>query len=225
MLLTEIMNNSISAIQRKRTAQENKQSAEAYTKALARLNKASETLKSSLKCAISLKEKGIVDFPLMDTHTRDDLVDCINSCGRGLYDGTLTSDMVSVLKAKSDAFAGQIQIVWKDASVKYSESIQGYLSLIGALTSNPKKASDLQEKIAKITSGALTEANIDSLIGNVKQAKNITDGFSLNSNIELFLKKVSDRKATILDLTPQVQKWLSDKGVSGKLRISFSPVL
>lgn len=141
--------------------------------------------------------------------------------GKALYDGTLTSEMVTVLKTKSDAFAGQLQIVWKDASVKYSESIQGYLSLIGALTSNPQKASDLYGKISKITSGALSETNIDSLIQNVEQARMITDGFSLNSNIELFLKKVSDRQATILDLTPQVQKWLSDKGLSGKLRISF----
>ena len=221
MLLTEIMNNSISAIQDKRTAQENKQSAEAYTNALARLNTASESLKTSLKCAISLKAKGIVDSPLMDMRTRDELAECINSCGKGLYDGTLTIDMVTVLKAKSDAFADRIQNAWKDASVKYSESIQGYLSLIGALTSNPKKASDLYEEISRITNGTLSEANIDSLIANVEQARIITDGFSLNSDIELFLKKVSVRQATILDLTPQVQKWLFDKGLSEKLRISF----
>lgn len=221
MLLTETMNNSISAIQRKRTAQENKQSADAYTNALAKLNSASENLKSSLKCARSLKEKGIVDSPLMDTKTRDDFVECINACGKGLYEGTLTSDMVNVLKTKSDAFAGQLQILWKAASVKYSESSQGYLSLIGALTSNPKRASELFDKITKITSGALSADNIDTLIDSVEQARLITEGFSLNSNIELFLKKVSNRQATILDLTPQIQKWLSDKGLSGKLRISF----
>lgn len=221
MLLTEIMENSISAIQRKRTAQENKQSADAYTNALSRLNTASDSLKSSLKCAISLKENGIVESPLLDTDTRDDLVECINSCGKGLYDGTLSNDMVTILKTKSDSFAGQIQIVWKDASVKYAESVKGYLSLIGALTSSPKKANDLYETITKITSGNLSVANIDSLIDTVEQARTITDGFSLNNNIEQFLKKVANRQATVLDLTPQVQKWLSEKNLSGKLRIYF----
>lgn len=215
------MNNSITAIQRRRTAQENKQSANSYIQALARLNAASENLKSSLECAISLKDKGIVDAPLMTSDTRDDLVECINSCGKGLYDGTLTSDMVAVLKTKTESFAGQIQIMWENASVKYAESVQGYLSLIGALTSNPKKANELLERIAKITNGKLSIDNIDSLISNVEQARIITDGFSLNNSIEIFLRKVSNRQATILDLTPQVQNWMSEKGLSGKLKISF----
>lgn len=221
MLLTEIMNNSISAIQRKRTAQENKQSADAYTNALERLNTARESLNASLKCAVSMKEKGIVDSPLMDTQTREELVECINSCGKGLYDGTLTNDMVTILKTKSDAFAGQIQTEWKDASKKYAESILGYLSLIGLLTSNPKKACDLYDNITKITNASLSINNIDLLIDWVEQARVLTEGFSLNSNIELFLKKVSNRQATILDLTPQVQNWLAEKDLSGKLRICF----
>ena len=221
MLLTEIMNNSISAVQRRRTAQENKQSAEAYANALVRLNTASEELKISLGNAIALQDKGIVDSPLMDTNTRDNLVESVNSCGKGLYDGTLTSDLVSVLKTKSDSFAGQIQIIWKDASTKYAESTQGYLSLIGALTNNPKKASDLHERIAKITSGNLSVTNIESLIDTVEEARKITDGFSLNSNIELFLKKVSSGQASIEDLSPAVQKWLTEKGLKQKLRICF----
>ena len=45
MLLTETIKNSTSAIQRRRTAQESKQSAEAYASALAQLNTASENLK------------------------------------------------------------------------------------------------------------------------------------------------------------------------------------
>ena len=178
MLLTEIMNNSISAIQRKRTAQENKQSADAYTNALERLNTARESLNASLKCAVSMKEKGVVDSPLMDTQTREDLVECINSCGKGLYEGTLTNDMVTILKTKSDAFAGKIQTEWKDASKKYAESILGYLSLIGLLTSNPKKACDLYDNITKITNASLSINNIDLLIDWVEQAN--TGGFNFS---------------------------------------------
>ena len=93
--------------------------------------------------------------------------------------------------------------------------------MIGGLSSDPKKANELLEKIKKLTDGNLSTGAIDSLVDNVAQAKVITDSFSLNENIEKFLKKVSTRQATILDLTPEVQKWLSDKRLSGKLRISF----
>ena len=221
MLLTETIKNSTSAIQRRRTAQESKQSAEAYASALAQLNTASENLKSMIKCAAALKEKGIVSQPLMLAQTREDLIECTNNCGQGLFDGSLTGDMVAVLKTKSEAFSGHIQIVWKDAAQKYAEGIQGYLSMIGGLSSDPKKATELLEKIKKLTDGNLSTGAIDSLVDNVAQAKVITDGFSLNENIEKFLKKVSTRQATILDLTPEVQKWLSEKHLSGKLKISF----
>lgn len=221
MLLTETITNSTSSILRRRTAQENKQSAEAYASALAQLNSVSETLKATLKCATLLKEKKIVSQPLILSQTRDELIECINNCGKGLYDGTLTNDMVAVLKTKSETVAGQIQIVWKDAATKYAEGTQGYLSVIGGISNNPKKADELLEMIRKLTNGNLSVNAIDSLIENVSRAKAITDSFSLNEDIERFLKKVSTRQATILDLTPEVQKWLSEQCLSSKFKISF----
>lgn len=221
MLLTETIRNSTSAIQRRRTAQESKQSAEAYASALVQLNIASEKLKSTIKCASELKEKGVVSQPLILEQTRNDLIECTNSCGQGLFDGSLTGDMVAVLKTKGEAFYSQIQNVWKDAAKKYAEGTQGYLSMIGSLSSDPKKAYELLEKLQKLTDGNLSTSAIDSLVNNVAQAKEITDSFSLNENIEMFLKKVSTKQATVLDLTPEVQKWLSEKRLSGKLKINF----
>ena len=221
MLLTDKINRCTSAIQRKRVAQENKQSTEAYVSAITQLNATCENLKATIRCASAMKDKGVVTYPLIMEQMREDLLECANNCGQGLYDGTLTTDTVKILKAKSDSFAGQIVVVWKDASSKYAEGIQGYLSLIGGLSSEPKKASNLYDRIGKIVDGRPSVDAIDSLIEYVAQAKAIIDGFALNEHIELFLKKVSNREATVLDLNQEVLDWLRDKHLSGKLKIGF----
>lgn len=221
MLLTDRINSCTSAIQRRRVAQENKQSAEAYTRALTQLNAVSDCLRSSLNCAATMKEKGIVSAPLILEQTRDDLLESANNCGQGVFDGTLSVETVNVLKAKSEAFSGQITIIWKDAASKYAEGIQGYLSMLGGLSSEPKKASEMYEKINKLVNGSPSAGAISKLVDTVVEAKKITDGFSLNEHIEAFLKKVSRREATVFDLSPEIMKWLKDKNLSKKLKIGF----
>lgn len=58
-------------------------------------------------------------------------------------------------------------------------------------------------------------------MSDVKEAKEITDSFSLNPVIEAFLKKVSAQQATVADLTPDVIKWLQDKQLLSKLKVRF----
>ena len=221
MLLTDSIKKATTAIQRRRTAQESKQAAVAYVAALSQLSEVSEKLKSSMSCAETMKEKLVVDHPVMSSQTRDDFIDCINNCGKAISDGELTPDMVSILKAKTDNFTSQILVTWKEASVHYSEGTRGYLSMIGGLTDNPRVAIELSEKIRELTEGAVSIKSIDSLIESVSKAKTITDSFSLNADIELFLKRVSSRQATIRDLTPNILKWLTEKNLLDKLKVNY----
>lgn len=221
MLLTETIRKTTSAIQRKRTAQENKQSVEAYVKALAQLDSAGKSLESTLSCAAAMKEKGIVQYPLITEQTRDELKECITDCGVGLQNGSLNTTTVKILKTKSDAVAEQIQLVWKDASVKYADGPKGYLSMIGSLTDDPQRAKELADNISTMTSGPLSIDALNGLVADVAEAKRITQAFSLNQEIEEFLKKVSLQQATIADLTPNILSWLQEKKLTGKLKVKF----
>ncbi|MBQ8514245.1 MAG: hypothetical protein IJ496_02505 [Ruminococcus sp.] len=221
MLLTETIGKSISAIQHKRDAQEQRQSDEAYGNALAQLNKASQELKNILECAAAMKEKGIVDHPVMAAQLRDELLECVNNCGRGVSDGALTADMVRVLKAKGDAAAVQIKIVWKEASAAYAEGTKGYLLMIGGLSDDPGQAGALADNITRTVAGEPSVRAVKSLAADVAAAKKITEAFSLNPEIESFLKKVSVQQATAADLTPGILTWLQEKRLTSKLKIRF----
>ena len=221
MLLTEIIKNSTSAIKKRRATIESKQHAETYAKALVQLAQTIESIKSTLDCAVAMKESGIVSTPLMDEISRGDLLACINDCGNGISEMQLTLEAVKLLKSKGDAFTAQIKMVWRDAAQKYSDGPKGYLSMIGGLSNNPKRAKELAENISKTVSGDPSIKAVNSLVSDVAEANQVTEQFSLNSKIELFLKKVSSQGATVSDLTPEVLAWLQEKKLMSKLKIRF----
>lgn len=221
MLLTEIIKNSTSAIKKRRATIESKQHAETYAKALVQLAQTIESIKSTLDCAVAMKESGIVSTPLMDEISRGDLLACINDCGNGISEMQLTLEAVKLLKSKGDAFTAQIKIVWRDAAQKYSDGPKVYLSMIGGLSNNPKRAKELAENISKTVSGDPSIKAVNSLVSDVAEANQVTEQFSLNSKIELFLKKVSSQGATVSDLTPEVLAWLQEKKLMSKLKIRF----
>lgn len=221
MLLTETIKNSTSAIKKRRATIESKQNAETYAKALAQLAQATESIKGTLDCATAMNENGIVSTPLMNESTRSELLACINDCGNGITEVQLTLETVRLLKSKGDAVATQITIVWRDAAQKYSDGSKGYLSMIGGLSNDPKRAKELADSITKTVSGDPSVKAVKSLIADVSAANQITEKFSLNSEIEGFLKKVSAQNATVFDLTPTVLVWLREKNLTNKLKIRF----
>ncbi len=221
MLLSDSIKSTISAIRRKRIAQENKQSSEEYAAALTKLTKTGTTLKGTLGCAVELQEKGIVQKTVLSIKAQQELLDCINDCGQGIYDGTLSPEKVEVLRSKGDEIATKIGVVWKAAAADYSEGTRGYLAMIGGLSDNPRRAKELSDSISKTASGTMSMKAINTLVSDVAEAKMITDAFSLNEEIEAFLEKVSNNQATVADLSADVLKWLQKKHLTNKLKLRF----
>lgn len=221
MLLAETIKNSTSAIKERRATIESKQYAETYVKALAQLAQATESIKGTLDCAMVMEESGIVSTPLMDETTRSDLLSCINDCGIGVSEMKLTIEAAKLLKSKGDALSTQVKTVWRDASEKYSDGSKGYLTMIGGLTSDPKRAKELADNITRTVGGEPSIKAVRRLVSDITEAKQITEEFSLNPEVENFLGKVSSQEASVDDLTPDVLSWLKEKKLTGKLKIRF----
>ena len=204
MLLTETIKNSTSAIKKRRATIESKQHAETYARALAQLSQSTGSIKDTLDCANAIKESGIVEAPVIDEATRSDLLACINDCGNGISEMRLSMDAVRLLKSKGDAFATQIKIVWRDASAKYSDGSKGYLSMIGGLSSNPKRATELADNITKTVAG---EPSIDMTMLEAFVKERNEALFSLDrKKIEAYMIKYGETEIT---QTPDNVFWAS----------------
>lgn len=221
MLLNETITNSINAINEKRAAQARKKSIEEFSAALATLNTICSQLETAITCMKELKKSGIISIPVMTSTIRDELLSSVDDCGSSIEDGSLSRDMVIVFKSHMTTAKVELNNAWEANASTYSDGPRGYLSMISGLTENPEDARELEYTICKITSGAISLKQIKDLVSSVAAANEIKSGFSLEPEIETFLKKVSSLQATVADLTPTIQKRLQEKGLMGKLKISF----
>lgn len=221
MLLNETITNSINAINEKRAAQTRKKSIEEFSAALTTLNTVCSQLETVTTCMKELKNSGIISTPVMMSTTRDELLSSVDDCGGSIEYGSLSRDMVMVFKSHMNTAKAELNTAWLSNASTYSDGPRGYLSMISGLTENPEEARELESTIYKITSSTISLKQIKDLASSVATANEINAGFSLEPGIETFLKKVSSQQATVADLTPAVQKWLKEKGLMEKLKISF----
>lgn len=224
MLLTEIIQKSTAAISLRRNATDNAAKAKSYLKALTQLDLVAKNIENSLDCAAALKAQGIISEPIIAEDMRTDLLSCIDSCGNGLSPKSadkLSLAEVKLLQSKSNSVATSIKAAWKQSASNYANGVVGYLTMIGGLTDNPKQASELVEQINKSITDDPSIKVISKLTADIAEAEKIIDEFSLNAEIECFLKKVSSQRATIADLTPDIIAWLNEKKLMHKLKVRF----
>lgn len=221
MLLNESISNCIDAIQEKQQAQSRKQSHDNYKSALSALNNTTGQLTSILKCAESLNASEVTSIPPFLSGTRDLLLDSLENCCQELDDRDLNRNTERALSNAVRAAESELDSFWKRAAAVYSAGVIGYLSLIAGFTDNPDQVRTLIRSMQDISSSKIKGSQITALVSNVHKAQSITSSFSLDPQIEYFLKKVSGGYATIADLTPDVIAWLHAKDLTKKLKVRF----
>ena len=220
-MITESMTRCISAIQKKRRAQESKLSLDAQTAALAQLDNVCKQTKSLLECCAAIQSSGISNQPPFSEGTRQELIDSISSCGNAVSEHALSKDTVHVLSSTVKRASNEVHQEWLTQGASYAESSRGYLSLIAGLTADPKGARALAARISELCSGTPTVRNVHALTSDISKAKEIISRFSIQPEIEAFLKKVAAQQATVYDLTPEILAWLKEHGLTGKLKVNF----
>ena len=221
MLISETIRNCSSAIEKRKEAEANRDSAQAYVTALTGLAGVSQRVDKQLCCAEALKNAGIVADNPISQEIRDGFINCVNACGKAIHESSLDKATVQALSVRCDAFAKDLASIWNKDGARYAEGTKGYLAMIGYLTDDPKASKGLVDSINATLSATVSEKSINKLVADVTEAKKIIAGFSLNPSVEGFLKKVSSGSATVADLTPKVSEWLSEHRLMGRLKIRF----
>lgn len=160
-------------------------------------------------------------MPLLDNGTKTELLEAIDDCGIALENGQLGKESVQVFGSRAKQLQRDLTAAWKVCATHYADSVSGYLGIVQGLTDRPKEVADLRDQIIKLTSSDPTVVATKRLASDVTQANGIISQFSLKPEIEVFLRKVSSKTATVKDVTPEVLSWLESKKLVDKLRVSF----
>lgn len=220
-MITDSIQSCISAVKQKQDALRSKQSFEEYQKTLALLSVECQNLERSLDTIDGIEKNKISDLPLLDNGTKIELLEAIDDCGIALENGQLGKEGVQVFGSRTKQLQRDLTTTWKECATRYADSVTGYLGIVQGLTDRPKEVADLRDQIIKLASSDPTATATKRLAADVARANGIISQFSLKPEIEVFLKKVSSKTATVKDVTPEVLSWLESQKLVDKLRVSF----
>lgn len=220
-MITDSIQSCISAVKQKQDALRSKQSFEEYQKTLALLSLECQNLERLLDTIDSIEKSTISDSPLLDNGTKMELLEAIDDCGIALENGQLGKEGVQVFGSRTKQLQRDLTTTWKECAIRYADSVTGYLGIVQGLTDRPEEVAYLRDQIIKLASSDPTVIATKKLAADVAQANGIISHFSLKPEIEVFLKKVSSKTATVKDVTPEVLSWLESQKLVDKLRVSF----
>ena len=221
MLLVDTIATCAAAIQKKASVQQKMQADEAFSHAIGRLSQVNDSLNETLTCMAELRNKNISTVPILHKQTQEELLNCVNICGRSLSEGTLDLSEVNAISANLKTAQAELAAAWARDAATYADGPMGYLTIISGLTDDPKAVRELAKSIGDIITANVSRKQINALVSKVNEANKITSDFPLKPEIETFLKKVSAQRATISDLTPNILEWLKEHKLLEKLKVNF----
>lgn len=111
---------------------------------------------------------------------------------------------------------------WKEYYDSKATSIISMLDTIKGIAPDKNKLQYALNKIKKGSGWNTDISNLQYMKNGLIEAKDIIDELALDDSIIQFLRLVSDRKATIDDLSQEILNWISKENLSAKLFIRFA---
>ena len=218
-MLTETITNSVQAIEKLRRQRENKAAAAQFSEALTKLNACVTQTQKTLDCAEELRACHISETPVLTKAVLDGLRETVNDCGNAVSDSSLNVDKARLLEFRAKTAKEELDAAWNQDASALVEPLKSRLSILRGLSADGSRIRELESSMQNALTCPVTRERIRFFAQNVAEAKQIADNFPLDAEIEGFLQKVSQRQATLADLTPEVSTWLSEYGFQRKFRI------
>ena len=218
-MLTETITNSIRTIEQLRRQRENKATAEQFSANLTKLRTCVTETQKTLDCAEELRACHISETPVLTKAVLDELWDAVNECGMAISDGSLNADKVRLLEFHAKTAKQEVSAVWNQDASALVELRKSRLAILRGLSADGPRIRDLENNMQNALTSPVTRERIRSFAQDVAVAKRIADNFPLDADIEDFLQKVFQRRATLADLTPEILTWLRKYGFQRKFQI------
>ncbi|KJS03680.1 MAG: hypothetical protein VR68_00820 [Peptococcaceae bacterium BRH_c4a] len=160
--------------------------------------------------------------PSISPDVRNGLLTTISNLQGQLREGYLGDSDVREIWTLSATFKNEITAQWKMAATLKSEQVTSSLCLLGRFLKDPAQAAALVSKLDTGTQGLpVSVSQIKAFTQAVVQGQQMVDGAGFDDEIKTFLKKVTNNRATLTDITPKVQGWIQKQNLEGRIKVSF----
>lgn len=147
---------------------------------------------------------------------------CIENCGRKAQNFSLTEADVSSLQVAMTSCRSAAESQWKSDASTLANGIYNSLNTLSNLLPNRDAANKLLRDLAAGKSTLPSSPkDVTAFIANVRSAQTMVNSLQLDPEVEEFITKVRQGKATLTDLSEHTLQWVRDNHLTGKLKIQF----
>lgn len=221
MLLTESIQACINGLDMKRTGAARKHSNEEFMKQLASLSNAVHTMNDALDTMNAMASKGMKVDSVLSKDDTEDILDTLDTCVTQTEDRSLTKETVKVFTGQVRNVSTGLKVQWQTESKALAAPVLDFLSCIQGVASSPGEIRDLIAGIQKFQGGTPSVSRVTLFANRVETARKKASSFNLAPDVQAFLTKVTQGRATLQDLTPDITSWLREQNLLAKLRITF----
>lgn len=143
-----------------------------------------------------------------------DLLKSLNDC---VSDSFVDEEMYIISEKNFKNVEKQIKSEWELFHKSKTNSIKNTLNTIFNINKF-----NVERCLTDIGAAEKWESDIQKyqqMKKGLEDAQNLIDNLNLNDDVVIFLKKISTKRATITDLTPEIMDWIYKENLEKKIKI------
>lgn len=147
----------------------------------------------------------------------------LGACDKVVQAGAANNATTQYISSESKKLYAVIRQEWVEFYSKATANILSLLYTVKGIIPDENKAIYAANKIKKAATWNTTVDNYNYLRQGIAEADKIFKDLGLDEDSEIwvFLKLVSEGKATILNLTDEILEWLKQENIANKIFLKF----
>lgn len=175
-------------------------------------------LKESIQSYVLTSEK-------MDFRVKDDTLKLLYSVmdsSKLIFDNQLVTRPESY-KKESENIVAKLSNEWYQYIKDKNAPIVDSLNILKLVAESSKQIAirNLQSDIKKCETWPINSDLLENYFAACEKAEEYRESMNFDDEIEDFLRKVSMKNATLLDITPKVMEWIEKEGFMEKIGLSI----
>lgn len=175
-------------------------------------------LKESVQSYIMISER--TDFKVKDDTLK--LIRNTMDNAKGIFDSQMVSRH-DAFKKDSESIISKLTSEWEQYIKERNTPVLDSLNILKQVAEPSKQIAirNLQSDIKKCETWPVNADLLDNYFKACHQADEYRQSMNFDDEIETFLRKVSNRMATLDDITPKVMEWIEKEEFKTKIGLSI----
>lgn len=124
-------------------------------------------------------------------------------------------------RGKTNAVCIAIQNEWEKFAANKDDELIEQMTILKTVSKKPKQIQEIITALNDIKTGLLSTEKYQKYCLKKQEAENLLIDVHFDSEIEQFLKKISKKEATLLDLNETILKWIKEENLQKSIALSI----